>query len=199
MKSAEQKTLRKKKPGKQELVVFLIACALVALLLSYRGREFPVLTAYGIKDWATVCEGKGRFYRLRSQNLTDTVSSHRTSISRPSITSRDLQFLDEEGKILYFTNYFYKNSLDKDFVWRFKYTSASPAQRFFDWAEQHKTLYKIMSAVFQADYKKHKDKNQTTALKGDEIMFEIADSLDKLSVTLKGGGRVQLPCKPVSP
>ena len=199
-KTTERKNhLKKEKSAsKQSLAIVLIASAALVLLFFYRGRNLPLLTAYGLKEWATVCEGEGRLYRLYSKNLSNTVTNQRTSLTLPSITNRDLQFLDEEGKILYFTNYFYKNSLDKDFVWRFKNTGANLAVRLFDKAKPSPSLYKILSVLFPADYKKYKDRKANKALKGDEVIFEISADFDQLSLILKGGERIQIPCQPLS-
>ena len=190
-----QKEEREKNSFKAGLAVFLIACALLAFLFWRQSKDLSALTAYGIKGWATVCEGEGRLYRLRSENIEGGSAIYGTG--GKSLTNRNLQFLDEEGRILHFTNYFYKNSLDKDFVWRFKNTSGGLAAAMFEKAEGNKILYKILAGVFQSDYKKYKDKNPNKALKGDEIVFEIAGSLDRLSITLKGGKQASLLCRPV--
>ena len=187
-----EKNKKKEASHLKEWVIFLSLLGLYIAFQSYRGSQRPTLTAYGIQDWQTVCEGRGRIYRLKSRNL----STVRGSYSEKTVTKRDLQFLDEEGKILYFTSWFDSNSLDKDGVWRFQYRGGERlADRMFQKTEKYPFLQKMLSKLFQADWKKYKDKNITKALYGDEQVFEIAKDFSTLSLTLKGDRTWQLPCK----
>ena len=184
---------KKKHSYLKEWLVFLFLLGLYIAFQTYRGAKSPALTAYGIKDWQTVCEGKGRIYRLKSQNLSQV----RGSYSEKTVTKRDLQFLDEEGKILYETAFFDPKSLDKDEVWRFQYRGGEKlADRMFRKTEKYPFFQKILSKLFQADWKRYKDKDIGKALYGDEKTFEIAKNLTAISLTLQSGKTLSLTCKP---
>ncbi len=178
----------------KEWLIFLSLCGVGIAFFGYRGSQKPVLTAYGIKDWQTVCEREGRIYRLKSQNTTVS----RGTYTKKSRYNRNLQFLDEEGKILYLTARFDSNSLDKDGVWRFQYWQGERlADRMFRKTKNTPFLQKILSKIFQADWKKYKDKNPGKALYGDEETFEIARDFKQLSVIRKDKESLDIPCQPL--
>ena len=203
MANSNFKNIKKKKnteKGNIYITFILLIFVLVWAFHWYQERKFPTLMAYGIKDWKTICEDESRVYRLRSQNLLS--GTRRLTFQKKSFTSRNLQFLDKEGKIRYFTNDFDHRSLDQDAVWRFKHSKNKfLLATYFQTSvlknekDQNKILRKILDFVFSADFEKFKHKNPDKVLKGDEKIFEITKNLDKITVVLENMEILQLPCK----
>ena len=168
----------------------LVCClALLGVLFFWDRSSHPALIDYGIKNWATVCSGEGRIYRLRSENR------HSQQTFSLSVKKRNLQFLDAEGKIRYFTNWFDYGSIDEASVWRFKRTGRGVAAWIY--SKKAGLWAKADALLFPKDSERQKHWDEDRVLYGDESFFDISLQLDKLSIVREGNLPILvLPCEP---
>ena len=162
-KEEEKKALR---ADLYSLPLFLLLLAGYFVLSAYQQDKYPKLFSFGIQKWFVLCEGNGRIYRMKSNNPVNSNSDR-------VITGRDLSFLDESGKTLYYTKRFDKTSLDSDGVWRFFYV--------------------------ERDVRLFGEKNREAVLQGDESKFEIAEDFSSLVIVSKDGGEITLSCRRTEP
>ena len=186
------------KEDKYSWVIFILVCILGLVLWINHESKYPALIAFGKNPFSLICEGEGRTYQLKSHN--GFVS--RGTWTEKSLTSRELQFLDKDGNILYFTRRFDSSSLDKDGVWRFRYNKPGGISDrldhlMFKKTEKYPLLHNLMTKMFQADWRNYKDKNIKKALYGDEEVFEISKHFNSLTI-LRKDDRLTVPCRRTS-
>ena len=194
----EEQEDKEKKEEKYPWLIFVLVCILGIAFWIYNENKYPALIAFGKNPFSLICEGEGRTYQLRSQN--GFVS--RGTWTEKSLTTRELHFLDKEGKILYSTGFFDSSSLDKDGVWRFRYNKPGGLRDRLDHlvfkkTEKYPLLHKLMTKMFQADWRKYKDKSIEKALYGDEEVFEISKHFNSLTI-LRKNDRLTVPCQRTS-
>ena len=192
-KTAEKPTEEDSDEFDKKYGPYVLVCCLVLLagLFFWDQSSHPSLIDYGIKNWATVCSGEGRIYRLKSENR---YSQQTFSLS---VKKRDLQFLDAEGKIRYFTNWFDYSSIDEASVWRFKRTGRGVAGWIY--SKKGSLWSKADALLFPKDSERQKHWDESKVLYGDESFFDLSLQLDELSIVREGNlPSLVLPCEPDS-
>lgn len=152
--------------GWGEFICLVLAVVAYVGLSAWNQEKHPKLAAFGVRDWATECQGQGRHYLMRSSNPHD---HHQGA----SFDNRNLMFLPPkaanlDAEALYSTSYFVKESLDEKAVWRFK----------------KKKDTRLLAS-----------KNESAVLQGDEAWFEISENFEQLKIITTGGQKLSLNCQ----
>lgn len=105
----------------------------------------------------------------REYRLLSSVDRSAVEGSSGRLSHRTLNFLDQDSNTLYKTSVFDKSSLDKEGLWRFKYRSF--------------------------DIRLVGKKDQSKVLRGDEVVFEIAEDFKSMLVITKDEQKLKLSCQ----
>ena len=160
----DEQNKKKEKKNSSLTGALLVLCIIIIVVIQiYESDKYPKLSDFGLKTWSIQCADSHRAYRL----LSEVYFSHNSS--KPKISDRGLDFLDQNNSALYHTRMFDKSSLDNDGVWRFRYRK---------W-----------------DVRLFAKKDSAKVLKGDEKTFEIAEDFKSMTVLTQTGQRLELPCQ----